>query len=312
MNITADIPGLDAWGQTSSGLYIPPPRRHQPQRHLRGVDLFAGCGGFSLGMEAAGLDMVAALEWWGAAAITYLSNLGHRNGCAVGYVDEADQERFARDLAQTGKRTGNPELWSSGRWVGMHRSPKSDMGCRALLLGDASKATGEDILNLLRTQHLDDTIDVVCGGPPCQGMSTANTKAKATDPRNNMILEFLRLTHELGADIFVMENVPPLLASKKFRDLRNAYFERAGELGYDLACNIINAANYGVPQTRRRAIIVGTRKGASMFRMPMPTHWSMRVVGGELVSDMLVGEDPEEDEPAAGDEQGQQTQMEMF
>ena len=321
----ASLNTWNGWTQNPSGIYVPQKQKCKRPRRLQAVDLFAGCGGFSLGVEASGIDVVAAVEWWEVAATTYLANLGHRNGCVVGYVDDdVDRERFEKELARAGKRSGNKALWSSGRWVGMHRSPDCDMGCRAFLFGDAAKATGDYILDMLRAApggwHESDKVDLVIGGPPCQGMSKASGRAKPTDPRNNLILEYLRLVSELDAQMFVMENVPPLLEGGKFRDLRDAYFARAGELGYDLAANIINAANYNVPQTRRRAIIVGHKKGTDPYSFPMPHTWSMRVEDGQLVTDMLTRDRPnkndDDNESTTEVEPGEASpaadQMEMF
>lgn len=300
------------WARTSGGLYIP----IKPTSQLNAVDLFAGCGGFSLGVEAAGIDVVAAVEWDAAAAISYLYNLGHRNGCLVGYVDEDDQARLLKAVKKAGGKSKlGKALWESGKWVGANRSPDSNEGCRALMFGDASQVTGSEILDLLRAQGWQGEIDLVIGGPPCQGMSTSNTKAKPEDPRNNLILEFLRLTSELGASTFLMENVPPLLEGKKFRQLRQAFFEKAGELGYSLVANIVNAVHYGVPQIRRRAVIWGYKPHMPTPNFPMPTHWGLRVRDGEVVANMLhTGqfdkEQPEAREPSTPAKE--LDQMELF
>lgn len=158
------------YGMTPGGIYIPDAK----PRVLSGVDLFAGCGGFSLGMEAAGIDMVAAVEWDPVALITYLYNLGHRNGCAVAYTDESFQEALQKELKNCQKRRGKRSLLDvdivpgDKHWVGFNRirhNPECEMGCRAAVCGDATHITGEMILETLAAKNWKGKIDIVVGGP---------------------------------------------------------------------------------------------------------------------------------------------------
>ena len=260
-----DAHSTRGYRRTRSGLYVPGTRRRQRGRP-RAADIFAGCGGFSLGMQQAGLNVVAAVEWDVDAAQAYLSNLGSVYGCAVAYVDEPDRARLAKALKRGKVQEG---------WVGQHNPDLDGSGCRAFVLGDATKVTGELIRSTLAAIGEDPTIEVVCGGPPCQGMSTAGRQDPA-DPRNNLVLEFVRIADELRASVFCMENVPPLLTAKKFRPLFDSLVARAREAGFDVVANVLDAVNYGVPQYRRRAFVVGTRGEAKRrpFSFAMPTHWS--------------------------------------
>lgn len=268
-----DIEPLDPYEQLPSGLYMP----KAPPRRLRAADLFCGCGGFSLGMQQAGIDVVAAVEWDPWAIITYLSNLGSRAGCAVGYVSDHDRARLFKAL--NGKRGKHQKTgWiapadplTSG-WIGAHNPDRDGSGCRALIMGDAAQVTGDTIRDALAAVGESPEIDVVCGGPPCQGMSKAG-RQRPDDARNNLTLEFWRIAAELGARCVVMENVPPLLTEKKFRPLFDAIVERAVGAGYTIVANVLDAVNYGVPQYRRRAFVVGTRDGA-VFQFPTPTTWA--------------------------------------
>lgn len=257
---------VDLYRQLPSGLYVPAPRR--ARRQLRVCDLFCGCGGFSLGVQSAGLNVVAAVEWEPHAINTYLSNLGSRHGCAVSYVDETDRARHRKTLAKM------KESAASG-WIGRHNKRPEGGGCRAMVVGDASEVTGDTIREALAAIGEDTTIDVVIGGPPCQGMSRSG-KQRPDDPRNNLVLEYVRIADELGADMFVMENVPPLVTETKFRPLFDAVVARAHAAGFTVVANVLDAVNYGVPQYRRRAFIVGSRGAAAErpFTFPMPTHWS--------------------------------------
>jgi len=262
---------FSVWERTESGLVVPAPQilvpKHmrEPERPIiRAVDLFCGCGGFSLGMQQAGIDVVAAVEWEPNAAVTYLANLGSARGCAVSYVGDGDRGRFAKTLKKLKLTDG---------WIGQHNPDKSGSGCRAMIIGDVAQVDAETIQEALGALNCRTPIDLVFGGPPCQGFSRAG-KQDPTDARNNLVLEFVRIADDLGADTFVMENVPPLMTESKFRPLFNALVKRANDAGFDVVANVLDAANYGVPQRRRRTFVVGTRgKAEGRFQFPIPTHW---------------------------------------
>jgi DNA (cytosine-5)-methyltransferase 1 len=98
--------------------------------------------------------------------------------------------------------------------------------------------------------------DVVIGGPPCQGFSLLNKK-RLGDPRKQLWRPFLEVVERSGARVFVMENVPQLLGSIEHAEIES----RAEELGFRLAWGKLCAADYGVPQVRWRAFILGSRIG---------------------------------------------------
>lgn len=260
-----------AWEETETGLLVP----RRPPRRLRGVDLFCGCGGFSLGVQTAGIDVIAAVEHWPVAIMTYLINLGSVDGCALAYVSDEDKLAFSRELKKAG------ESQTSG-WIGRHNVHRDGSGCRAMVVGDVAKVTGDVVRQALAAIGVEVPIDVVFGGPPCQGMSKAG-KQNPADPRNNLVLEFVRIADELGAEVFMMENVPPLVNDKKFRPLFDEIVARAQAAGFTVVANVLDAANYGVPQFRRRAFIVGTRGEAAKrpFGFPMPTNWCFVAKPGE-------------------------------
>ncbi|MBN9622107.1 MAG: DNA cytosine methyltransferase, partial [Actinobacteria bacterium] len=114
--------------------------------------------------------------------------------------------------------------------------------------------------------------DVVIGGPPCQGFSPLNMKGVGLE-RRGLWREYLRALRESEPSAFVMENVPELLRSAEY-----ASFERsARRLGYAIEGRVLNAADYGVPQTRKRAIVIGVLGGG--IRWPEPTHASPDIAG---------------------------------
>lgn len=114
-----------------------------------------------------------------------------------------------------------------------------------------------------------DEIFAVIGGPPCQGFSTAGARDH-DDFRNRLVFAYLELVRDLRPAWFLFENVEGLLTSGNGEALESLAI-RFGELGYSLRIEKINFAGWGVPQSRKRVLIVGNRHRLH-FRMPAPTH----------------------------------------
>lgn len=109
--------------------------------------------------------------------------------------------------------------------------------------------------------------DVIVGGPPCQGFSPLNMKRVGLE-RRTLWREYLRALEEAEPYVFLMENVPQLLRSAEYR----AFCKAAAQLGFEVVGEVLNAADFGVPQTRRRAIVVGSRLAPP--RLPAQTHFA--------------------------------------
>jgi DNA (cytosine-5)-methyltransferase 1 len=109
-------------------------------------------------------------------------------------------------------------------------------------------------------------VDVVIGGPPCQGFSPLNMAGVGLE-RRSLWREYLRALEHAEPAAFVMENVPELLRSAEYK----AFREAAEDLGFQVEGEILNAADYGVPQRRRRAIVIGSRLGRPPW--PEQTHY---------------------------------------
>jgi DNA (cytosine-5)-methyltransferase 1 len=125
------------------------------------------------------------------------------------------------------------------------------------LLWDLSKTTGAQVLEAARLKHGE--VDVVVGGPPCQGFSSIGKK-NPSDVRNELIGHFFRIVREIGPRAFVMENVPGVLAPQYEPLLQGALAQVADQ--YDIAPpQKIRAIDAGAPTTRTRVLIVGFKRG---------------------------------------------------
>jgi DNA (cytosine-5)-methyltransferase 1 len=133
-------------------------------------------------------------------------------------------------------------------------------------------------------------VDVIVGGPPCQGFSSIRPfrTLTETDRRNNLVEHYVLMLAGLQPRWFVFENVVGLVTHEGGNKLR-AIVEAFSEMGYRVSWRIVNAASFGVPQNRERVVIVGNRLGID-FAWPAPTHYvSYRSMAGrrpELMSSM--------------------------
>lgn len=133
-----------------------------------------------------------------------------------------------------------------------------------------------DIESLLKDPQIDiPQADVVIGGPPCQGFSLLN-RDRENDVRKQMWRPYMDIVERSNAQVFVIENVPQILDSPEFEEISI----RAKALGFTISSKKLCAADYGVPQLRWRAFIVGCRfADPSMVFPPKPTHCAPRHYG---------------------------------
>lgn len=120
-------------------------------------------------------------------------------------------------------------------------------------------------------------IDVIVGGPPCQGFSINAPVRSSSDSRNHLFRHYVRLVLEgLSPKFVVLENVPGLVSMNGGQTLKDvgAAFESAG---YRVIFKILNACHYGVPEERWRLVMLGTRLAGVRLSFPEPTHFSTRV-----------------------------------
>ena len=171
------------------------------KQKLNFIDVFAGAGGLSCGLEQAGMNCILGVDYDKHAMDTFALN--HKN---------------------------------------------ADTYC-----GDIRKLTKRKLDEIIG----DTPVHAVVGGPPCQGFSTVGI-GNPEDERNGLFLEFVRLVRLTRPYFVVMENVTGLVA-KKNEDTLKAIFKKFHSLGYNLNVKVMSAHNYGVPEKRRRTIIIGTR-----------------------------------------------------
>ncbi len=256
-------------------------RNHKDEGLPTVIDLFSGCGGFSQGFLKAGYDIIASSEIWEPAIQSYRYN-----------------------------------------------HPKTPVISGDITLPEVK----EQLYELVRNKR----INVIIGGPPCQGYSIAGNR-NPDDPRGQLYLDFVEIVKHIQPDFFVMENVKGLLHMKhvspnlsnrelssfqdncaklqRYKDLKrygaqrildeeecNEYndlkkihrnlkedidtkmiplidkiISQFQSINYKVTWKVLNAANYGVPQTRERIIFIGTKHENIDLSFPEPTHQKNKI-----------------------------------
>lgn len=129
---------------------------------------------------------------------------------------------------------------------------------------DIRQVTGKDILRIARVKK----VDLVAGCPPCQGFSKLTDKNRKYDPRNYLVLEMARIIGEIQPRMVMLENVPGL--NRKGSPLLREFERRLKKLDYVITKDVLQLADYGVPQSRRRLVMLAG-KGFSVS-LPKKTH----------------------------------------
>ena len=155
--------------------------------------------------------------------------------------------------------------------------PYSTTFCR-----DVATVTGDEIRK--RSAIGDREIHVVAGGPPCQGISLIGKRA-LDDPRNALLGEFARLVIEMQPRYFVMENVAGLTVGNHLQ-LLDELVAIMSKAGYSMALpyKVLQAADFGTPQSRRRLILLGSRSDVPLASYPAP-QYAPRTIKGDIPMD---------------------------
>ena len=116
-----------------------------------------------------------------------------------------------------------------------------------------------DLKNFMDKLPTNGDVTCVFGGPPCQGFSVAG-KMDLGDERSQLVFSFLEVVRRVNPKIFVMENVKALATLSKFSHVRDEIFRQADALGYELQFYVLNAKDFGVPQSRERVFFIGFKR----------------------------------------------------
>lgn len=139
---------------------------------------------------------------------------------------------------------------------------EKNFNCKKIVCGDVKEIPSDEIPDC----------DVIVGGFPCQSFSTVNPTKDPFDDRANLYKQMVRIVKDKQPRVFIAENVKGLMTLHQgsiFNKVRKAF----EEAGYMLSCQLLNAADYGVPQKRERVIVVGIRNDISKtFEFPKPTN----------------------------------------
>ena len=149
--------------------------------------------------------------------------------------------------------------------------------------------TDDKVKNNIIQEAREKEINMIIGGPPCQGFSNKGKKLGLEDPRNFLFREYLSFVKELQPEVFVIENVKALLSTS------NGWFKKQilsaiEQLGYFVDYGVLNAEEYGVPQSRERAIFICCKK--QKITLPSPTR-DIPVTVREAISDLAYHESGE-------------------
>lgn len=189
------------------------------------------------------------------------------------------------------------DMWKDATITYKHNFPEA-----VVLNEDITNINGEDILKMANLKA--DEVDVIIGGPPCQGFSVSG-KRMIDDERNKLYKSYVQIVSDLRPKAFVMENVPGLVRLFKGQ-VAEQVIEDFTNIGYHVQMKILSADNYGVPQQRKRVFFVGIRsdlveKGIE-YNYPIPLMgtgtqvpaWSCKDAIGDLdfvPDDRVLGED---------------------
>lgn len=158
-------------------------------------------------------------------------------------------------------KAGHQILWANDLYRDAVETYQKNIG-NHIVCEDISKISTSDIPDC----------DIVIGGFPCQGFSVANTKRHVDDERNVLYKQLLRVIRDKNPKFFLAENVKGILSIGKGKVFQ-MILDDFQSIGYNVQYRVLNAADYGVPQTRLRVIIVGVRKDVHFeYKFPSPTN----------------------------------------
>ncbi len=153
--------------------------------------------------------------------------------------------------------------------------------------------TNDTVKNQIIKESKELGVNMIIGGPPCQGFSNKGKKLGLEDPRNYLFLEYLDVVDKLKPELFVIENVKTMLTAVDGYFIDEIKY-RINDLGYVLNYNVLNSFNYGVPQTRERAILLAHKQEFLNFPDKSDEHTTVR----DAISDLAFVESGGGESPA--------------
>ncbi len=182
------------------------------------------------------------------------------------------------------EEAGYQVLYGIDNWEDALKTFKLNHPGSETILADLMHESVEEIVKKNRIKVGD--IDVIVGGPPCQGFSISG-KRNPHDPRNKLYVSFIAFLKVLKPKAFVMENVPNLVSMQN-GNIKDTILSDLKQAGYSVSYKILKASDYGVPQNRRRVFFVGIRNGKE-FEFPEPTfgiEGRPHITASEAISDL--------------------------
>lgn len=127
----------------------------------------------------------------------------------------------------------------------------------------------ENVKNIITNTAIKEKVNMIIGGPPCQGFSNKGKKLGLNDPRNFLFLEYLDMVKRIQPDIFIIENVKAMLTAVDGYFI-NEIEKHVFNMGYNMVYGVLTASDFGVPQNRQRAILLASKKNG--LQLPNPTN----------------------------------------
>ena len=204
------------------------------------IDLFCGCGGLSNGLEQAGFNTVAGFD--------------NDTNCLKSFsFNHKKSQTFLFDLGNIYNSEHKKLNFNNGETVEEINIKISNL---------------DDLKSMISEQN----IFLLCGGPPCQGFSSVNAKTRFMDnPKNILFKSYIEFIKAFQPEFILLENVMGLKSLENGQVL-NDILKTFKKIGYNSKCFDANAADYGVPQLRKRVFIIGSKDKNIDLSFPPPTH----------------------------------------
>ncbi|APG66306.1 hypothetical protein LPB136_13395 [Tenacibaculum todarodis] len=221
------------------------------------IDLFAGAGGLTIGFGNNGFHLEIANDIAEPALNTFKRNLKQTH-------PETNINRvILGDIKELYEHLGNGQVvYNLQGHMTIETNKESELRKKAPSIKDDSSV--RELLSSI------ENVDVLVGGPPCQGFSMIGRSKKATleertkgfidDPRNQLFKYYLKFAEKLSPKLVLIENVKGLASASAYRELIEESLKDTGEFGYDTSSCVLNAKDFGLAQSRERIFFIGVRK----------------------------------------------------